>query len=111
LLILRQGRSNAARESGNPRQKVHKQSKASELASRCQLTQQTISSHLAKLVVGGLLLGKYGERYRYFRLASPEVGHAIEMLQAIAPRPYMECLEMGASGGSPKPQYCRPQLC
>jgi DNA-binding transcriptional ArsR family regulator len=65
---------------------------ASELASRCQLTQQTISSHLAKLVAGGLLLVEHRGRYRYFRLASPEVGHVIETLQAIAPRPPVHSL-------------------
>jgi DNA-binding transcriptional ArsR family regulator len=65
---------------------------ASELAFRCQLTQQTISSHLAKLVAGGLLRVEHSGRHRYFRLAGPEVGRAIETLQAIAPRPPVRSL-------------------
>ncbi len=65
---------------------------ASELVARCQLTQQTMSAHLAKLVAGGLLTVEPRGRHRYYRLASPEVGHALEAFQVIAPRPRVHSL-------------------
>lgn len=65
---------------------------ASDLAARCQLTQQTMSAHLAKLVAGGLLAVEPRGRHRYYRLASAEVGHALETMQAIAPRPPVRSL-------------------
>ncbi len=65
---------------------------ASELVSRCQLTQQTVSAHLAKLVAGGLLAVEPRGRHRYYRLASAEVGHALETFQVIAPRPPVRSL-------------------
>jgi DNA-binding transcriptional ArsR family regulator len=65
---------------------------ASELVARCQLTQQTMSAHLAKLVAGGLLTVEPRGRHRYYRLASPEVGHALEAFQVIAPRPPVRSL-------------------
>ncbi len=65
---------------------------ASDLASRCQLTQQTMSAHLAKLVMGGLLVVEPRGRHRYYRLASAEVGQALEALQVIAPRPPVRSL-------------------
>jgi DNA-binding transcriptional ArsR family regulator len=65
---------------------------ASELASRCHLTPQAISSHLAKLVAGGLLHVEHRGKYRYFRLANSEVGDAIETLEAISPSPPVRSL-------------------
>jgi DNA-binding transcriptional ArsR family regulator len=59
---------------------------ASELVARCHLTQQTVSAHLTKLVAGGLLVVEPRGRQRYYRLASAEVGHALETFQVIAPR-------------------------
>ncbi|CAM5795989.1 MULTISPECIES: ArsR/SmtB family transcription factor [Brevibacillus] len=61
---------------------------ASELARIARITPQTASSHLAKLVEGGLLSQESYGRHRYYRLANPEVAHALEALQAIAvPKP------------------------
>ncbi|MFC5452719.1 ArsR/SmtB family transcription factor [Paenibacillus aestuarii] len=58
---------------------------ASDLAHAARVSPQTASAHLAKLVEGGLLAQeKYG-RHKYFRLAAPEVAHALESLLAIAP--------------------------
>jgi DNA-binding transcriptional ArsR family regulator len=65
---------------------------ASELAARCRLTQQTVSAHLAKLVAGGLLTVERSGRHRYYRLANADVGHALEALQIIAPRPPVRSL-------------------
>ncbi|MGH2516926.1 MAG: ArsR/SmtB family transcription factor [Ktedonobacterales bacterium] len=59
---------------------------ATDLAYRCRLTPQTVSAHLAKLVEGGLLAVERSGRHKYYRLASPEVGHALEALNVLAPR-------------------------
>lgn len=57
---------------------------ASELAYFAHVTPQTASSHLAKLVEGGILtLAKHG-RHRYFRLATPLVGQMLEGIMAVA---------------------------
>lgn len=58
---------------------------ASELARAAHVTPQTASSHLAKMVEGGLLVHESYGRHRYYRLASAEVGQALEALHAIAP--------------------------
>lgn len=58
---------------------------ASELARAAGITPQTASSHLARMVEGGLLIHESYGRHRYYRLASEEVGHALESLNAIAP--------------------------
>ena len=58
---------------------------ASELARAAHVTPQTASSHLAKMVEGGLVIHEPHGRHRYYRLASSEVGHALEALNAIAP--------------------------
>lgn len=61
---------------------------ASELARAARITPQTASSHLAKLVEGGLLVNESYGRHRYYRLANAEVAHALEALLAIAtPKP------------------------
>lgn len=58
---------------------------ASELARAAHITPQTASSHLAKMVEGGLLVHESYGRHRYYRLANAEVGQALEALNAIAP--------------------------
>ena len=58
---------------------------ASELARAAGITPQTASSHLAKMVEGGLLLQESHGRHRYYRLANQEIGHALEALCAISP--------------------------
>ncbi|CAG7626032.1 ArsR/SmtB family transcription factor [Paenibacillus allorhizosphaerae] len=57
---------------------------ASELARAAHITPQTASSHLAKMVEGGLLVVEMSGRHRYYRLAGPEVAYALEALNAIA---------------------------
>lgn len=57
---------------------------ASELARAAHITPQTASSHLAKMVEGGLLFVEMSGRHRYYRLAGPEVAYALEALNAIA---------------------------
>lgn len=58
---------------------------ASELASLAGMTPQAATAHFKKLVAAGLLVGRSAGRHRFFRIASPEVGHAIETLATIAP--------------------------
>lgn len=71
---------------------------ASELARAAGVTPQTASSHLLKMLEGGLLLHESYGRHRYFRLATPEVGHALEALSTIArPKPIRSLRESDQS--------------
>ncbi len=58
---------------------------AKELAYGAGVTPQTASSHLAKLLRARLLTMERQSRHRYFRLAAPSVGHAVEALMAVSP--------------------------
>jgi DNA-binding transcriptional ArsR family regulator len=58
---------------------------AGELAYTAGVTAQTASSHLGKLLDGGLLAVETEGRHRYYRLAGPHVALALEHLAAIAP--------------------------
>ncbi len=58
---------------------------AGELAYSAGVTPQTASSHLAKLVDGGLLAVEREGRRRYYRLAGAHVAQALEQLAAIRP--------------------------
>jgi DNA-binding transcriptional ArsR family regulator len=58
---------------------------AGELAHAAGITAQTASTHLAKLVEGGLLAVETEGRHKYFRLAGAHVAQALEHLAAITP--------------------------
>jgi DNA-binding transcriptional ArsR family regulator len=59
---------------------------ASELALEAGVTKQTASSHLAKLLDGGLLtIAKQG-RHRYYALADDDVAALLESLMGVAER-------------------------
>lgn len=58
---------------------------AGELARRAGVTASTASTHLARLVEGGLVVVERSGRHRYFRLADPTVARALEALAAVAP--------------------------
>jgi DNA-binding transcriptional ArsR family regulator len=58
---------------------------AGELAHRARVSAPTASSHLGKLVAGGLIAAERRGRQRYFRLAGREVAQALEALATIAP--------------------------
>jgi DNA-binding transcriptional ArsR family regulator len=66
---------------------------ASELAFRSGSSAQAASAHLSKLRNGGLVAVSAAGRQRLFRLASADVAHAIEALQAIAPPVRIRALE------------------
>ena len=56
---------------------------AGELAYAADISAQSASAHLAKLVEGGLLEAEARGRHRYFRLASAEVAGVIEGLASL----------------------------
>jgi DNA-binding transcriptional ArsR family regulator len=68
---------------------------ASVLASEAGVAASTASVHLARLVEGGLVTVEPRGRHRYFRLAGPAVGRAIEALAAIAPPAQVRSLKDG----------------
>jgi DNA-binding transcriptional ArsR family regulator len=65
---------------------------ASELAYCAKITPQTASSHLAKLVKGGLLSVTSTGRHRYYRLSNKDVARALESLALISPAPRIHSL-------------------
>jgi len=57
---------------------------ASELAMAAAVSPQTASSHLAKLLSGGLIISERNGRQRLFRLKNSDVAAAVEALGALA---------------------------
>jgi DNA-binding transcriptional ArsR family regulator len=57
---------------------------ATELAGEAGITGQTASSHLKKLMDGGLLTQAKQGRHRYFALAGADVGSMLEALMGLA---------------------------
>jgi DNA-binding transcriptional ArsR family regulator len=57
---------------------------AGELAYSANISAQSASAHLAKLVDGGLLAMEAQGRHRYFRLANAQVADAIESLGSLS---------------------------
>jgi DNA-binding transcriptional ArsR family regulator len=57
---------------------------AGELAQAASVTAATASGHLAKLVDARFVVCEPRGRHRYFRLAGPEVAHALEALALVA---------------------------
>jgi DNA-binding transcriptional ArsR family regulator len=58
---------------------------AGRLAAEAGVSAATASGHLARLVEGGLLAAERHGRFRYYRLAGPEVGRLLEDLTGLAP--------------------------
>ena len=59
---------------------------AGELARAASVAPGTASGHLTKLLDAGLIECEPRGRHRYFRLAGPEVAHALEALALVAER-------------------------
>ena len=59
---------------------------ATELASVANVTKQTASAHLAKLVAAKLLAAVSQGRHKYFRLADRDVARLLESLMGVAER-------------------------
>ncbi|QNI38400.1 helix-turn-helix transcriptional regulator [Edaphobacter sp. 4G125] len=60
---------------------------AGELAKAANISAQSASMHLAQLLHGNLVSVDAQGRHRYYRIASPEVAHAMEALGCIALAP------------------------
>jgi DNA-binding transcriptional ArsR family regulator len=60
---------------------------AGELALIANVSAQSTSAHLSKMVAGGLLKAQSSGRHRYYKLAGSDVAHAIEALGTIATLP------------------------
>jgi DNA-binding transcriptional ArsR family regulator len=60
---------------------------AGELAYAAGVTAQTASTHLAKLLAGGLVEVEAQGRHRYYRLGGAHVAALLENLASIAPQP------------------------
>jgi DNA-binding transcriptional ArsR family regulator len=59
---------------------------ATEIAATAAVTKQTISSHLARLLEGGLISVERQGRHRYFQLADDDVARLLEDLMGVAYR-------------------------
>jgi DNA-binding transcriptional ArsR family regulator len=57
---------------------------ATELAAAANVTKQTASAHLAKLLEAQLVTVESQGRHRYFRLADDDVAHLLESLMGVA---------------------------
>ena len=60
---------------------------AGELALTANISAQSASAHLSKLIDGGLLTVRSAGRHRYYALNGPDVAHALEALGSIATLP------------------------
>ena len=58
---------------------------AGELAKLANVSPQTASNHLSKLVGGGLIKVESWSRHRYYSLASADIAKAMEALAVVAP--------------------------
>jgi DNA-binding transcriptional ArsR family regulator len=80
---------------------------ASDLALAAGVTAQTASGHLARMVDGSLLSARAEGRNRFYRLASPEVAHAIESLMALAGTRAPPASKTAAWRRDPDLRFCR----
>ncbi len=64
---------------------------AGELALAANLSAQTASNHLSKLLKGNLVTVESSGRHRYYALANSEVAHALESLAALTPPREVRC--------------------
>lgn len=78
---------------------------AGELAYAARVTAQTASSHLAKLLAGGLVTLEVEGRHRYYRLAGSHVAQALEHLAAI--RPQAQIRRRALSAEAQRLRFCR----
>jgi DNA-binding transcriptional ArsR family regulator len=80
---------------------------ASELALTAGVTAQTASGHLSRMCEGNLLAARAQGRNRFYRLASPDVAHAIESLMAIAGQRAPPASKAAAWRRDPDLRFCR----
>lgn len=80
---------------------------ASELALEANVTKQTASSHLGKLVDAGLVVVEAQGRHRYYRLADADVAGLLETLMGVAAR----AKALRTRPGPKEPALRRARLC
>ncbi|MFD7923657.1 ArsR/SmtB family transcription factor [Streptomyces sp. NPDC059740] len=68
---------------------------ASVLAAETGVSAPTMSAHLARLLDGSLVTVERNGRHRYYRLATPAVGEAVEALARLAPQQPVRSLRQG----------------
>jgi DNA-binding transcriptional ArsR family regulator len=84
---------------------------ATELARAAAVSPATASEHLAKLREGGLVEVVAQGRHRYHRLASPEVGAALESLSLVAPaKPVTTLRQSGRARSLAEARTCYDHL-
>lgn len=71
---------------------------AGELARLARVSFSTASTHLTRLLDGGLLRAEKQGRHRYYRLAGPEVARLLETLATIAPAQPVRSLREATTG-------------
>lgn len=67
----------------------------SMLASEAGIAASTASEHLSRLLDGGLVRARRQGRHRYYELATPAVGEALERLAVLAPQRPVRSLRAG----------------
>lgn len=80
---------------------------ATELAMAAGITSQTTSSHLEKLLRAELLVVERHGKFRYYRIASPQVAEALEPLTLLSPhRPTPVRVNKNEAMGIHRARYC-----
>ena len=82
---------------------------AGELAKLAGVTPQTASTHLAKLLAGGLVKLFPSGRHRYFKIANAEVAQTLESLSVLAPPVLNRTRTL--SGHLADKQLCQARTC
>ncbi|MBO0854321.1 MAG: helix-turn-helix transcriptional regulator [Nocardia sp.] len=84
---------------------------ASVLAAESGVAASTASEHLSRLVEGGLLTVERSGRHRYYRIANPQVGVAVEALAVLAPtRPVRSLRESTRAAALRRARSCYDHL-
>jgi DNA-binding transcriptional ArsR family regulator len=78
---------------------------AGELARISGVTAQTASSHLTKLLEGGLISVEMEGRHRYYRLAGSHIAQALEYLAVVSPE--VSCRTKVLSQKDRQLRFCR----
>jgi DNA-binding transcriptional ArsR family regulator len=81
---------------------------ATELAQVADVTKQTISAHLTKLLDAHLVEVQVQGRHRYFRLADAQVAHLIESLMGVA---FRDRVQPGLQSGPAAPALRKARTC
>ena len=73
---------------------------ASMLATEAGVSASTVSEHLRKLLDGGLVTVTNHGRYRYYRLAGPQVSELLEAMSRVAPPQPVTSLREGTKANA-----------